>query len=667
MPEITARLSTAPTHTTTTSPAFIALQSAVAGRYSLETEIGRGGMGIVFLARDVALDRPVAIKLLPPDLAADSEFRQRFVQEARTAAGLSHPNIVPIHSVEEHGDLVFFVMTFVDGETLGQRVERQGPLRPSEAVRLIQEVAWALTLAHAKGIVHRDVKPDNILLDKATERAMVTDFGIARVAAVKGTADAAEIVGTAHYMSPEQALGEDVDARSDIYSLGITAFFALTGTVPFDAPTLPAILAKHVSEPPPPLSSVRDLPGKLAEAVDRCLLKDPTKRFQSSEELAEALAEYALRNNDVAPQLRLLLRQTTIAANTLLLIMLAILFVLLFDLSWAIVAVGIVAMLSLPVLKGAREIVRSGMGFNDLRSAVAVEVRQRGEEIEVARGSRFAMRVKSGKLHRGMMIPGVVLIAMGVFGLFSGESPAKAAFFGFLGLFTLIHALVIRRMWRRGSAQELFAATDDIVGAMLGGRLGRWLLRIGSVGLDVRLQAIQHANDPTEVVVGSAADSLFQGLPQEHRLRFEEAPDVIHRLQAHAQALRRRRNELERALAQAKVDQGSQLVSQLLDAAKALGSRTQTTLGEAGNRSKAGTTAELEVTAQTISERLSTAVGALENIRLGLLRLSTGQGSIADLAADLDAARNIGDEIDRLLAGQRDVAEMLASDHTIPR
>ena len=221
-------------------------------------------------------------------------------------------------------------------------------------------------------------------------------------------------------------------------------------------------------------------------------------------------------------------------------------------------------------------------------------------------------------------------------------------------------------MWRRGSAQELFAATDDIVGAMLGGRLGRWLLRIGSVGLDVRLQAIQHANDPTEVVVGSAADSLFQGLPQEHRLRFEEAPDVIHRLQAHAQALRRRRNELERALAQAKVDQGSQLVSQLLDAAKALGSRTQTTLGEAGNRSKAGTTAELEVTAQTISERLSTAVGALENIRLGLLRLSTGQGSIADLAADLDAARNIGDEIDRLLAGQRDVAEMLASDHTIP-
>ena len=142
---------------------------------------------------------------------------------------------------------------------------------------------------------------------------------------------------------------------------------------------------------------------------------------------------------------------------------------------------------------------------------------------------------------------------------------------------------------------------------------------------------------------------------------------MIHRLQAHAQALRRRRNELERALAQAKVDQGSQLVSQLLDAAKALGSRTQTTLGEAGNRSKAGTTAELEVTAQTISERLSTAVGALENIRLGLLRLSTGQGSIADLAADLDAARNIGDEIDRLLAGQRDVAEMLASDHTIPR
>ena len=146
------------------APEFFALQSAVAGRYSLVAEIGRGGMGIVFAARDVALDRPVAIKLLPPSLASSDDARRRFLREARTAASLSHPHIVPIHAVEERDGLVFFVMSLVDGESLGARVRRLGPLPPCEAMRVVQEVAWALGHAHARGIVHRDVKPDNILL-----------------------------------------------------------------------------------------------------------------------------------------------------------------------------------------------------------------------------------------------------------------------------------------------------------------------------------------------------------------------------------------------------------------------------------------------------------------------------------------------------------------------
>ncbi|MFI5279981.1 MAG: serine/threonine-protein kinase, partial [Gemmatimonadales bacterium] len=157
------------------STEFVALQQAVAGRYSLERELGRGGMGIVYLARDVALDRLVAIKLLPPAQAAQAGLKERFLREARTAAKLSHPNIVQIYVVEEAAGLVFFVMAYVEGETLGQRLRAKGPLNPAAGIKLLQEVAWALAYAHLRGIVHRDIKPDNILMEQGTGRAMVSD------------------------------------------------------------------------------------------------------------------------------------------------------------------------------------------------------------------------------------------------------------------------------------------------------------------------------------------------------------------------------------------------------------------------------------------------------------------------------------------------------------
>src|ERR687889_2292202 len=166
--------------TTAMSEEFLALQSALAGEYSLQRELGRGGMGIVYLARDVQLDRDVAIKVLPSHLARTAESRERFVREARTAAGLSHPHIVPIHRVGEAAGFVFFVMSYVEGETLGERLRTRGPLPPAEAARVLREVAWALAYAHGRGVVHRDVKPDNILLEEGTGRALVTDFGIAQ-------------------------------------------------------------------------------------------------------------------------------------------------------------------------------------------------------------------------------------------------------------------------------------------------------------------------------------------------------------------------------------------------------------------------------------------------------------------------------------------------------
>ena len=215
---------------------FIDFQQAVAGQYSLERELGRGGMGIVFLAREVRLARPVAIKLLPRALSAGRpELRQRFVREAQMAAQLSHPNIVPIHHVDEAGEFVFFVMAYIEGETLGERLRSRGALAPSEAARILRDVGWALAYAHLRGIVHRDIKPDNILLERGTGRALVTDFGIAGDAETPSTADGAYVRGTVHFLSPEQAAGAPVDGRSDIYSLGVTAYYALTGRLPFDA------------------------------------------------------------------------------------------------------------------------------------------------------------------------------------------------------------------------------------------------------------------------------------------------------------------------------------------------------------------------------------------------------------------------------------------------
>src|SRR6185503_2192890 len=179
----------------------------------------------------------------------------------------AHPHIVPIHAVEEHGDIVFFVMGFVDGETLGERVIRVGALPPSDAMRIIQEVATGLAHAHARGVVHRDVKPDNILLERGSGRALVTDFGIARVDTNVGDTGEGRIVGTPRYMSPEQASGGAVDARSDVYSLGVVAFFAATGRAPFEADSAAAMLAKHVATPAPSAASVRPgLPARFAVA-----------------------------------------------------------------------------------------------------------------------------------------------------------------------------------------------------------------------------------------------------------------------------------------------------------------------------------------------------------------------------------------------------------------
>ena len=265
--------------------------AALGRQYEVECEIGRGGMSVVYRARDIRLNRQVAIKVLPPELAYDPAVRTRFTREAQTSAQLSHSHIVPIYDVGEVDGIAYFVMGYVTGGNLAALLARE-PRQPlDEARRIICEVADALAYAHTRGVIHRDIKPDNILLDRDTGRAMVTDFGIAR--AMEGGTRLTQTgiaVGTPTYMSPEQAEGSEVDGRSDVYSLGVVAYQMLTGRVPFTASSSMALLLKHVTERPRPITELRpDVPRLLKDAVERSLAKSPEDRWPTASALREAL------------------------------------------------------------------------------------------------------------------------------------------------------------------------------------------------------------------------------------------------------------------------------------------------------------------------------------------------------------------------------------------
>ncbi len=270
------------------------LKEALGDAYTIEGEIGRGGMGVVYRARDERLQRRVAIKVLPPELAMSQEIRERFSREAQTAARLSHPHIVPIHDVGEGRGIVYFVMGLIEGESLAARIRRRGRVPGDETRRIMRETADALSAAHAMSVIHRDIKPDNILLEGTRGRVVVTDFGIAKALQAPGSANltsAGMAIGTPSYMSPEQAAGErEIDGRSDLYSLGVVAFQMLSGELPFSAPTVAGILMKQITEPARLLHEMLpDVPEDLSLAVARCLEKDPTNRWPSADGLRRAL------------------------------------------------------------------------------------------------------------------------------------------------------------------------------------------------------------------------------------------------------------------------------------------------------------------------------------------------------------------------------------------
>jgi len=260
------------------------------GNYQIVEELGRGGMAVVYKAYQPSLNRYVALKVLPPHFTFDTTFVQRFLHEARTAGGLNHPSIITIHDVGEADGTYYIAMRFVEGGTLQQLIKREGALSPVRSAHIVQQLASALDYAHRKSLVHRDVKPSNIMLGDEDD-VTLADFGIARAAEGTRLTQTGLVVGTPEYMSPEQARGEEVDYRTDIYSLGVVTYEMLAGRVPFAGTTPHAVLHKHVYETPPPLRAMaRGIPRAVEKAISRALAKNPKRRYQSAGEMAEALS-----------------------------------------------------------------------------------------------------------------------------------------------------------------------------------------------------------------------------------------------------------------------------------------------------------------------------------------------------------------------------------------
>ncbi|HEX9692564.1 MAG TPA: serine/threonine-protein kinase [Gemmatimonadales bacterium] len=638
-----------------TSSEFIALQEALAGRYSLERELGRGGMGIVYLAHEVALDRPVALKLLPPVMGAEAALRERFMREARTAAKLSQPNIVPIYTVEEVARFVFFTMAYVDGETLGSAIRRRGALPGGESSRILREVAWALAYAHAHGVVHRDVKPDNILLELSTGRALVTDFGIAQVSEGPILTGRGEILGTAEFMSPEQASGEPSTERSDIYSLGVVGFYALTGRLPFDGDTVAAVLAKHITQVAPPVASVApEVPRQLARAIDRCLAKDPRDRFANGEELAAALTRSIEVRREIPVPLRAFINQNREEFRGL------SLWAIIVAYGVAIAGVGLAAdapvatffgglmtltVGSVPIgmlFRMTRQLARSGYGHQELLAALREDLRMRKEELAFESGAKrnWIDRLASGLWYGGLGAMGVGTALAVVLDL-NAVSNLVLAGVSLLtggGMIACLVGLPIKAL--RGSRK-------GVVGKWWGkfweSRVGKALFKVSRVGLK-QVGAGATTFRHTEMAIGMAAERLFEDLPKASRRGLESLPDVVARLERDAQEMRRTVDELNEMLVDARPTAGrdfDDLTPQRESLAR-----------------------DLTQARDVAQARLHDAVTALETIRLALLRMHAGTGSLDGITRDLSAAQDIAADIERLLEGHAEVGRSLLDPNT---
>jgi formylglycine-generating enzyme required for sulfatase activity/tRNA A-37 threonylcarbamoyl transferase component Bud32 len=266
------------------------LQATLGAEYVVEGRLGAGGYAVVFRVHDLGLKRRLAVKVVRPEMFASQTTLQRFRREAETIAQLAHPNIVPLHFIGQKDDFVFLAMGLVDGGSLAERLARDGPLPPGDVRRVMIDVALALEHAHRRGVIHRDIKPQNVLVDSETQRVLVTDFGLARSGEGEGLTGSGVVLGTPAYLAPEQLLGDPVDHRADVFALGVMAYELLTGRRPFEGKNTEAALLKRLSSQPAPPARLRSgVPRQLSDVILRCLARSPAERFQSAGDVARAL------------------------------------------------------------------------------------------------------------------------------------------------------------------------------------------------------------------------------------------------------------------------------------------------------------------------------------------------------------------------------------------
>ncbi|HEU4994375.1 MAG TPA: serine/threonine-protein kinase, partial [Gemmatimonadaceae bacterium] len=516
----------------------------------------------------------------------------------------------------------------------------RGPLPPAEATRVMREVAWALAYAHGRGIVHRDVKPDNILLETATGRALVTDFGIAHGGtATVTTNDPGKVMGTAHFMSPEQAADQPIDGRSDIYALGVVGYLAVSGRLPFESTNLPALLLRQATETPPSvMRAAPGLPPAFGAAIDRCLALDPDERFADGEALAEALAPPP----DTRPALPTSLRAWLGARNPLLVPYMAWsgVFGTLTTVNLVVWLAGkrpagpadivlLAGIASLPLfpiigfhLNQAYRQFRAGHTLADLRSALEVARRERAE-------TEAAVSVKTeNSIHRILRVATVAsatwlavtfgLLLLDVIHENRGDLPLILAPVLSTMLFGAISNALdvqfipdgIRRWWQTGIRDRVWNS-----------RVGEWLARRLRAPERSRLAGAS-AFRATEAALGVAASELFAALPKEYREQLAELPGTVEALEARAAEARAEVEALAAMAPSGSVD------AEVLAARK-----------------------------EKAASHLAESVAALEGIRLDLLRLHAGAGDLAPLTTLMDAVRLIGEDMSRLAEAQREVED----------
>ena len=537
---------------------------------------------------------------------------------------------------------------------------------PGQAARVMREVAWALAYAHGSGIVHRDVSADNILLERGTERAIVMDFGIASALHTAAVADDGRIMGNALYVSPEQAAGEPVNERSDLYSLGVVGYYALTGRHPFVGETSTEIVTQHLTATPPAITSVAPtVPPRLAAAVERCLHKEPLRRYRTAESLAEAIDLAFEHAKDIPAPLRswisqnereLPVRFAMVGMGT------AVGFTLsaVFRMPW-LMAPSILGFASLcigPWSSRLRRILGDGYTTDDLHAALREHQLARAEELEyerrqisplatrllriVAAGSVGAAALGGWLFFKGLDLERELLVKTGSghalpWSLWSSVNDAQqqglVILFPALAALTVVGVPLVGQWYRYRFASRVTAATISF----WKGRVGRQIARFVTLGATPAERPALGMPVLTEIALGRATDHLYEALPREARRQLANLPPLVRRLEEDASALRQTMAALDDQIS------AFERAPEAIDApARAL-------------------RAEVEEAREAAAGRLTATVAAIESVRLDLLRLQMGTATVQSVTASLEAAERIGREIERAVGAHAEIEALLLS------